>query len=239
MTANRFRYSARAWRLFNLGFGPRQKMGVRATRIAGSPSDLPGGLPLLLVANHLSWWDGFILREVHQRVRPGGSLHIVMLEEELRKRPFLRRLGGVGLTPGSPASLRALLRDLTAQREREPTLAVLFFPQGRIWPSHRRPLGFRGGVRLLGRALAPVTVLPIGLHMEWGNHMSPTAFVSFSPPSTILGSELSPGELEAAVEGELDAIHAFLARHGEDAERHWPASEAPLPRAATGASTGR
>jgi len=238
MTAGRFHYSARAWRLFNLGFGLRQRMGVRATLVAGSPTHPPRGLPLLLVANHVSWWDGFILREVQQKVRPGGALHIVMLEEELRKRPFLRRLGGVGLTPGSPASLRALLRDLTTQRETEPTLSVLFFPQGRIWPSHRRPLGFRGGVRLLGRALAPVTVLPTGLHMEGGNHMSPTAFVSFAPPLTVRGNELSPRELEEAVQQELDAIHAFLARHGEDTEHHWPAAETRLPRADNGAPRG-
>lgn len=234
----RFRYSGRAWKLFNLAFRFRQRMGVRKTCVAGAPRGLPRGLPLLLVPNHVSWWDGFILREVQQSLRPGEALHTVMLEEELRRRPFLRHLGGIGLTPGSSASLRTLLRDLEAERNRAPGMSVLFFPQGRIWPSHRRPLGFQAGVRLLARALAPALVLPAGLHMEGGKHMAPNAFLSFGAPVNVTTNDLDPGALEKAVEEELDAIHAFLARYGEDSEHQWPRAEAPLPRALDGAATG-
>jgi 1-acyl-sn-glycerol-3-phosphate acyltransferase len=70
----RFRHAALAWKLFNLGFGPRMKLGVRATRIAGIPEELPADRPILLVSNHVSWWDGFILRGVQQVIRPGTPL---------------------------------------------------------------------------------------------------------------------------------------------------------------------
>jgi 1-acyl-sn-glycerol-3-phosphate acyltransferase len=225
----RFRYSANAWRLFSLAFGPRMRLGVRKTLFTGVPRELPNDTPLLLVANHVSWWDGFILRPLHQEVRRGGALHIVMLEKELQRRPLLRRLGGIGLEPGSPSSLRALLRDLGAERRRDPSLSVLFFPQGRIWPSHRSPLGFRGGVRLLTEALAPVTVLPVGLHLEGGNHMAPTAFASCASPMLTDGG-LPLESFESPVHEELRAIHDFLARYGEDAEAHWPGSGGRLSR---------
>jgi 1-acyl-sn-glycerol-3-phosphate acyltransferase len=205
------------------------RLGVRKMLFAGVPRGLPNGPPLLLVANHVSWWDGFILRPLQQMVRRGGALHIVMLERELHRRPFLRRLGGIGLEPGSPSSLRALLRDLRAERRRDPSLSVLFFPQGRIWPSHRRPLGFLGGVRLLTEALAPVTVLPVGLHLEGGNHMAPTAYASCAFPIVTDGG-LPPGSFESPVQDELGAIHDFLARYGEDAEAHWPGSSESLSR---------
>ncbi len=225
----RFRYSPGAWRIFSLAFGPRMRLGVRKTLFAGVPRALPGVTPILLVANHVSWWDGFILRPLQQAIRRGGALHTIMLEKELLRRPLLRRLGGVGLEPGSPSSLRALLRDLRAERSRDPSLSVLLFPQGRIWPSHRRPLGFRGGVRLLSEALAPVAVLPVGLHLEGGNHMAPTAYVSCASPIFSEGG-LPLESLEGPVEDELGAIHHFLARYGEDAEAHWPEDGGRLPR---------
>lgn len=230
----RFRYSDLAWRVFNPWFRPRMKLGVRTTRVAGIPELLPARRPLLLVSNHVSWWDGFILRGVQQAIRPRQPLHIVMLEGELARRPLLRRLGGVGLDPGSTASLLSLLRDFREERRRDPAFSALFFPQGRIWPSHRRPLGFLGGVRLLSQALAPVTVLPLGLHLEGGKGMAPTAFVSVGRPLAVTDGSLSPEVVEARVEEEVGAIHHFLSQHGEDADENWPGSGEVLPRAPKG-----
>ncbi len=223
-------YSPLAWRLFDLAFGFRMRLGVRAIRLAGLPADLPVGRPIVLVANHASWWDGFLLRRLQVALRPRGSFHVVMLERELRKRPFLRLLGGVGISPGSPASFRRLLRSLARARGLRPDLVVVFFPQGRIWPSHRRPLGFQGGVRLVARALAPVIVLPVGLHLEPGQHPASTAFISVGPPLFVEAGSLEPSALERAVREELDAILGFLALHGEASEECWPQAREPLPR---------
>ncbi|NDC23809.1 MAG: hypothetical protein EBZ49_06730, partial [Proteobacteria bacterium] len=49
--------------------------------------------PLLLVANHVSWWDGFFLFEIQRRVRPQAKLFTVALEETYRKNSVLRKLG--------------------------------------------------------------------------------------------------------------------------------------------------
>lgn len=226
----RLPYSSLAWRLFDVAFGPRMRLGVRAVHLAGLPADLPESEPILLVANHVSWWDGFLLRRLQVDLRPRGSFHVVMLERELGRRPFLRLLGGVGLSPGSTTSLRGLLRDLAQARSARPDRVVLFFPQGRIWPSHRRPLGFQGGVRLVARALAPVTVLPVGLHLEPGQHPASTAFVSVGPQLQVLGRDLEPSRLERAVQAELDAILGFLSTHGEASQDRWPSAGDPLPR---------
>jgi len=228
-------YSPLAWRLFDLAFGFRMRMGVRAIRLAGLPADLPESDPVLLAANHVSWWDGFLLRRLQLALRPRGSFHVVMLEKELGKRPFLRLLGGMGLSPGSATSLRRLLRELAAVRRDRPDGVVLFFPQGRIWPSYRRPLGFMGGVRLVARALAPVTVLPVGLHLEPGQHPASTAFVSVGPPMQARPDALpDPSALERAVQEELDAILAFLSLHGEASNERWPSLGQRLHRSPQG-----
>ncbi len=187
-------------------------------------------MPLLLAANHVSWWDPFTLREAQRALRPSAPFFTVMLEAELARRPFLRRLGVVGLDPVSPASLRACIRQLRRLLEERPDGAVCFFPQGRIWPSFKRPLGFRAGIGLVARVLAPLVVLPIGLHVEPLSATRPTVFASAGEPIPV-DDHLDPAAVEAAVTQEVDAIHAFLSRHGEDAPRHWPGPHGRLPAA--------
>jgi 1-acyl-sn-glycerol-3-phosphate acyltransferase len=214
-------------RAFEAFFRPWRDARVR-TLVAGLPADLPRGVPLLLAANHVSWWDPFTLRELQRALRPDAPFHTVMLEAELARRPFFRRLGVVGLDPASPASLRGCIRQLRQLLKERPDGAVCFFPQGRIWPSFRRPLGFRGGIGLLARELGPLVILPVGLHVEPLNATRPTVFASAAAPLRVDG-RLDVAELERAVEGEVDAVLTFLSRHGEDAPRHWPGPLRRLP----------
>jgi 1-acyl-sn-glycerol-3-phosphate acyltransferase len=219
---SRLTYSRFAWRVMDLALGPRMKLAVHRLFLAGLPRELDEDLPLLLVANHTSWWDGFLIRKAQEQIRREDDFHPVMLDQELRKRPFLRLLGAQGLTPGSSASFRRLLRRFQARREHSGDFTVLFFPQGRIWPSHRRPLGFQPGIRLVAEALAPATTLPLALHIQPGRYPAPLAFLSFGEPIRGDGSPPTGEELEDRVARELDAIHHFLARHGEECENRWP-----------------
>jgi hypothetical protein len=165
-----------ALRAFDRIFLPWMHRRLRI-RIAGLPGRLPPGRPVVLVANHTSWWDGFLLREVHRLLRPRAPLHTVMLASELRRRRILRALGGVGIEPGDAGTLLTALRTLRERVDRSPETVVIFFPQGRIWPTHRRPLGFQRGVELFVRRLAPATVLPVAIHLEPLHRVAPTAFV--------------------------------------------------------------
>lgn len=232
------RFSPRALAAFELFFLPWMRRRVRAVRVAGLPHALPDGVPLLLVANHVSWWDGFVLREIHRRLRPSAPLYTVMLDRELRRLPWFRRLGAVGLDPESPISVAHLLRDLRARRRERPDCVVAFFPQGRIWPSHRRPLGFRGGVEAFARHLAPAVVLPVGLHMEPLSHPSPTLLASVGEPLLPGEEPVAAPELERRVEGEIDRILAFAARHGERLPERWPSAGEPLPPLAEAGTCG-
>lgn len=216
-------YSPLAWRLFELA-GPLWRRGRLASlQVGGLPAEVGGGGPLLVVANHVSWWDGFLVREVHRRLRPRAPFLTVMLESQLRRHPFLRLLGGMGLDPASPSSLKSLLRALSAEAARRPELMVLYFPQGRIWPSHRRPLGFRPGVRGVREALGACAVLPLGIHLAPGTRPGQDAWLSAAPlipAGDPAGSD--PAELERRVAAELDSLLRFLAEQGEDAPRRWP-----------------
>jgi 1-acyl-sn-glycerol-3-phosphate acyltransferase len=190
--------------------------GVHVAGLEGAGA-LPASEPLLLVANHTSWYDGFLLRDVHRRVRPTATLRTLMLDSELRKAPVLRWIGGTGFDPDRPLTLRRALRELEALPRAG--LALSFFPQGSIFPATRRPLGFRPGVSLVMRTLAPLQILPVAIHLEMGTRTRPTAWILGGDP---LGAEVDVARLEDAVTALLDCVQHHLHEHGEEAAAHWP-----------------
>lgn len=230
------RWQPLAVRAFEAFFRPWRDRRVR-TLMAGLPARLPHDVPLLLAANHVSWWDPFTLREVQRVLRPSSPVFVVMLEDELARRPYFRRMGVHGIQPGSGASLRACIRQLRRHLEARPDGSVIFFPQGRIWPSFKRPLAFHPGIGLLARELAPLVVLPVALHVEPLNATRATVFASAAEPIRADGA-LDPADVESAVTGELDALLAFLSRHGEAAPGSWPGPHGRLPAARPVAEVG-
>lgn len=209
--------TAAAWGAFDLVRRPWMALRVR-THLAGTARALPEGR-WLLVANHESFWDGFLLRDVQRSLGPGRSFHAVMLDRELGPRPWLRALGALGVTPGSLARSRALVASV----ETLPDDAVLaFFPQGRIRPGSPRPLDFQTGIAALCRRIAPVAVLPVGLRVVTGRTARAEAYVCVGEPVAATGRRLDTPGLEEAVTAQVDAVDDFLARYGEDAPEMWP-----------------
>jgi 1-acyl-sn-glycerol-3-phosphate acyltransferase len=219
------RFSPAAVRAFELLFHCWMRRRVHAVRVAGLPTGVAPTRPLVLASNHVSWWDAFVLREVQRALRPGAPMYTLMSEAELARVPFFRWMGVVGIESGSPGSVARALRFLGSRLRERPDSVILLFPQGRIWPSHRRPLGFQRGVELFARRLSAVA-LPVALHAEPLNNAAPSFFVAAGVP---LDGAPRAIEVERHVEAQLDAIHELLAMHGEDAPRVWPGPHDRLP----------
>lgn len=190
--------------------------------MAGPRGGVDPAAPVLLVSNHTSWWDGFMIRDVQRRLRPAGRLYTLMTQRELRRHPYLRWMGCVGMEPGRPGSVLRAFRRLRDERRRYPRAVFAFFPQGAIWPASRRPLGFARGVSVLAGILAPVTIIPVGIRIEALNRAASTAFVSLGAPVAHAGGRADTRALEAAVEAELDALRHHLDEYGEAAPQSWP-----------------
>ncbi|MEO7426431.1 MAG: lysophospholipid acyltransferase family protein [Fibrobacteria bacterium] len=222
------RFSPFAARCFETVFLPLRNMRLGEIRLLNQPAPetIPPGRPVLLVGNHVSNWDGFLFREAQRRLRPDWPIFSVMLEKELAARPLFRRLGGIGIDPASPASIAKALRSVRALRAANPEFFLSYFPQGDIYPSFKRPLGFLGGVDFFVRALAPLTVIPVGMHMEPMQKLAPTFFVCMGRPMRIDRPSQVHRVLESLVEMELDGLHARLsAGMAQDGEA--PGGEAP------------
>lgn len=105
--------------------------------------------PVLILANHFSWWDGFflvMLNKLHFRRR----FHVMMLEEELRPRRVLRFAGAYSIQKKSRGIIESL--KYTESVLQDPRNLVLIFPQGKIESAHTDRLAFEKGVaRIVSR----------------------------------------------------------------------------------------
>lgn len=204
-----------AVRAFEWCFHPYIKRRLDGVYVHGLPENLPPKTSVMLVANHVSWWDGFLLREIHRRLGGRMPLYIPMLEAELKQRPFFYWMGCLALDPNRRASILKTVRFVGAHQP----CWLVFFPQGQIWPSWKRPLGFKPGVALYARQFESGLVLPVGIHLETLSRSVPAAFMSVGAPVTI--DALNTIEIERLVGDQLDHIHATLAEYGEEIHTHW------------------
>lgn len=103
---------------------------------------------VLLIGNHFSWWDGFFALEANDRFFR-KRMHVMMLEEQLRSRRFLRLAGAFSIAPGQRSALKSL--GFASALLRRVGQLVVVFPQGELSSLYRQPLIFqKGWHRLVG-----------------------------------------------------------------------------------------
>ena len=196
------RHAAWAHLLFRPYLDRLVRSSFHAAMLVGDPPSADPRLPVVLVGNHATWWDGFfpyLLNERFLRRR----FHVLMREDQLARFPFFRRLGAFGITPGHPRSVRATLRYAASLLGRPDTL-LCFFPQGALLPFRTRPLGFQRGLDLILELHAgPVTILPFVLRCELLGERRPHAFMMVAPGR--VASPEHPLDLPA-LEREMEAL---------------------------------
>lgn len=100
-------------------------------------------LPVLLISNHISWWDGFWAMYINQKVLH-RKFHFMMLEEQLRKYWFFNFTGGFSVNKSTKSIVDTL--NYTSGLLKDKENMVLIFPQGEIQSLHNQNLQFEKGV---------------------------------------------------------------------------------------------
>jgi 1-acyl-sn-glycerol-3-phosphate acyltransferase len=100
-------------------------------------------LPILLVSNHISWWDGFWALHLNDRVFK-RKFHFMMLEEQLRKHIYFNSAGGYSVARNSRSVLESL--DYSSELLTDSENLVLIFPQGKIVSAYRQRFEFQKGI---------------------------------------------------------------------------------------------
>lgn len=100
-------------------------------------------LPVLLISNHTSWWDGFWAMYINQCLLH-RKFHFMMLEDQLRKYWFFNYTGGFSVSKSTKSIVETLnyTSELLTQNEN----MVLIFPQGEIQSIHNQNIQFEKGV---------------------------------------------------------------------------------------------
>lgn len=101
-------------------------------------------LPVLLIANHMSWWDGFWAMFLNLKILK-RKFYFMMLEEQLRKFWFFNYTGGFSVNKKARSMIETL--NYTAELLCDYGNMVLIFPQGEIQSMHLQSFQFEKGIQ--------------------------------------------------------------------------------------------
>lgn len=131
--------------------------------------------PILLIGNHISWWDGFIVQYINQKLWK-KKFHFMMLEEQLKKHQFLNLTGGFSINKKS----KEIIASLTYAQELLHTKnnLVLMFPQGKITSMHQQTMVFEKGIeRILQHASDIIEVVFMVNIIDYFSDEKPTLYI--------------------------------------------------------------
>jgi len=117
------------------------KMHFSNIRIIGNP--INKDLPVLVIANHFSWWDGFFISTLNKK-RFHKKFHVMMLEEQLSKHWYFNYTGAYSINKNSKSCLESL--KYTTELLKRPENMVTIFPQGRFESVYQQLLHFESGI---------------------------------------------------------------------------------------------
>lgn len=156
--------------------------------------------PLILYANHSSFWDGFITHAVAQHFRRDG--YAVMEEQNLARYRFLSRLGAVSIRRHDKSSALETLRYLKTLLQR-PRAAVVLFPQGQQQPDGLA-LKFERGIEVLAR-MTNAQCVPLAYRYAFFEHEYPDVLIAAGAPHGAIAADACAARVEQ-LRGELSAI---------------------------------
>lgn len=145
-------------------------------RVAGLDGLLARGqdAPLVLYANHSSWWDGLTAFQVGRACKL--EQYAMMEERHLREYPFHRRLGAFGVVRENARDAARSI-EYAGQLLKGTSRAVWIFPQGETLANDARPLVlYTGAARIIERA-GLADAAPVAMRYEFLDDYRPEAFV--------------------------------------------------------------
>lgn len=181
-----------------------------AHHLRGAPLEtcLDRSRPAIFLANHSSWWDGFVAFHLSYDLWKLDGI-LMMEEEQLVKYPFFRWVGAFGIRR-TGAEVEAMIRYAAGQL-REKGRVLWMYPQGVMRANGFRPLELRPGISHIARAVGPVQLVPVAHRYEYLKEERAEIFTSIGPLRTIgpeekVQPEELTGELQRDLTAELDRL---------------------------------
>ncbi len=162
-------------RLFGRLFARDLASQFHAVRCSGQPP--AGAGPLVVFANHPSWWDGELFVWLGATMFSGRRGFAPMEAAMLQRYRFFRRLGGFGVAPGF-AGASAFLAMGRAVLGLEDGL-LLVNAEGRFRDVRDRPLQVAGGLAHLARWAPAARFAPLAIEYAYWDERRPNLLLRF------------------------------------------------------------
>jgi len=136
-----------------------------------------GSKPILIVANHVSWWDGFWILHFNNLILK-KQMHFMMLERELMKYPFFAHSGGFSVDKGSRQVTQSIAYAMELLSDSKNS--VLLFPQGRLESLYNDHFVFeKGVVRLAEKCWPNIDILFVANTIDFLSNKKPTLYTRY------------------------------------------------------------
>lgn len=206
---------------FDRAFTRFARRHLCAVRVAhwGRPRLSAGEGPVIVFANHPSWWDGMAVMLLWRRLLGERELYVPMDAEALGRYGFMRRLGVFGIEPG-PRGAAGFLR-VAAEVLSAPDRLLWVNAPGRFSDARERPVPIAPGMSRLPELAPGATFLPLALEYTFWSERAPEMLAAFGDP--VAASELLALPRQARSERMATSLGVTLDRLAADSIARDPA----------------
>lgn len=166
--------------------------------------------PVLLVANHQSWWDPLVGLLVHDRWFGDRPVASPIDRTQLENFRFFGRLGMFGVDPDDATGLRAFARHVDGMFASAPRTVLMVTPQGRF-VDVRCAVEVRPGAAMVAARHPRATVVAMAIEYAFWVDQRPEVFLR---ADRVVAPSTEPGSAHAwqlAIERAMNANAKALA----------------------------
>lgn len=130
--------------------------------------------PVLVICNHISWWDGFWIMYLNLKILH-RKFHFMMLEDQLKKYWFFNYSGGFSVQKKSRSVIESLNYTIELLNDKENM--VLIFPQGKIHSLHNSNIKFEKGLEWISNKTNDIQILQVANLVDYFSQPKPSLFM--------------------------------------------------------------
>lgn len=162
---------------------------------------------LIVTPNHFSWWDGFFIYWTNKKYL-NRKLYVLMLEEQLKRYWFFKKLGCYSIDLNDNRKIIASLKytmDLIPNSNK----VITIYPQGEIQSYEQRPINLRDGIDfLVKKSTVNFQILPIAFKIHYTNERLPIVYARFGKLLNSKNIAVNPQIFKEEFISNLDLINS-------------------------------
>ncbi len=160
---------------------------VSVQRDGFPPRGIVPEMPLIIYANHPSWWDPLIAHFLNKHLLAGRQFYAPIDSRALEQYRVFAKLGFFGVTLETVSGAASFLKQSLAILS-HPSTSLWITPEGRFCDPRDRSAGLMPGLAHLCSRLGTGVVVPLAIEYTFWEERLPECLFRFGTP-ILIGSE--------------------------------------------------